>query len=719
MKNLFSFINEYKGHAIRDKEKSIGDPDEIQHFFGQGWVKLKFNKDNAYPFVYNKKLDKIILGSANSIHNNIFTSNNADKLKEMGLDGVDNVRQLRYCCGMDDDTEEIDRWYEENKKYVDETICGRIWYNAQDDFESWDSEEQAAQMAELFGDLKDLDSSKCYVANWNEIEPNEFKEVLDNIVKHFSKEHNKKIKSYIAIDNNGEPIELELGNNDVKIDKRSSDHEKEIEHAWQYHTDTSAHGRAKKRELTHGWIKSRDEHFQKTRYNHTDSKTAAEFHNKFTKRYDAKSGKYVWGEKIGDSLQMKSIKDYIAEGFSTPDVFYIKNGPSVNWKMDNAYPFFYNTKTDKIFLSEKGNETHHNMIEQLIKDLGCNKLCKEFDIDLDEDEIKRIIKNEDFIDSETEAIEEVMYNNAEWIVKGRTWIITTHKLAKYIYNEDDDVDEARETSEIKIKDSKDPFTLFIALWSEFPENKIKQCCNNIIKELKRNVNRLLNVSEYYFIDSYGDWEIVKKDKDAEVSAANLHDEEMKKFRAGLKAIHLASQREKKEFFKDYNKSRTEHFQREYYNKTKSKTAAEWHHTKTKRYNPITGKMEWGEKIGDSLQVKTIKDYICEAKNGCFINFVNVVFFDNKPIAAMKNLTIGEIDEHTAKITINKNNKPYFEIYSKENDKDIKLFLQQCAGIITQTDDNFPMGEIISKDETNNSFVYELDNKKITVYFNKL
>lgn len=412
---------EYKGHAIRDKEKSIGDPDEIQHFFGQGWVKLKFNKDNAYPFVYNKKLDKIIFGSANSIHNNIFTSNNADKLKEMGLDGVDNVRQLRYCCGMDDDTEEIDRWYEENKKYIDETICGRIWYNAQDDFESWDSEEQAAQMAELFGDLKDLDSSKCYVANWNEVAPNDFKKVLDNIVKHFSKEHNKKIKSYIAIDNNGEPIELEVGNNDVKIDKRSSDHEKEIEHAWQYHTDTSAHGRAKKRELTHGWIKSRDEHFQKTRYNHTDSKTAAEFHHKFTKRYDAKSGKYVWGEKIGDSLQ----------------------------------------------------------------------------------------------------------------------------------------------------------------------------------------------------------------------------------------------------------------------------------------------------------TKTVKDYICEAKNGCFINFVNVVFFDNKPIAAMKNLTIGEVDEHTAKITINKNNKPYFEIYSKENDKDIKQLLQQCAGIITQTDDDFPMGEIISKDETNNSFVYELDNKKITIYFNKL
>ena len=94
-------------------------------------------------------------------------------------------------------------------------------------------------------------------------------------------------------------------------------------------------------------------------------------------------------------------------------------------------------------------------------------------------------------------------------------------------------------------------------------------------------------------------------------------------------------------------------------------------------------------------------------------------YDNKPISAMKNLTIGEVDEHTAKITINKNNKPYFEIYSKENDKDIIQLLKQCAGIITQTDDDYPMGEIISKDEANNSFVYELDNKRIKIYFNKL
>ena len=30
---------------------------------------------------------------------------------------------------------------------------------------------------------------------------------------------------------------------------------------------------------------------------------------------------------------------------------------------------------------------------------------------------------------------------------------------------------------------------------------------------------------------------------------------------------------------------------------------------TKRYDPITGKMVWGEKIGDSLQTVHLKDYV--------------------------------------------------------------------------------------------------------------
>ena len=65
---------------------------------------------------------------------------------------------------------------------------------------------------------------------------------------------------------------------------------------------------------------------------------------------------------------------------------------------------------------------------------------------------------------------------------------------------------------------------------------------------------------------------------------------------------------KREATQGYNKARGEHFQREYYDNTNSKTSAEWHNNKTKRYNPRIGKMEWGEKIGDSLQ-KSLIDFL--------------------------------------------------------------------------------------------------------------
>lgn len=324
MISLLNYIVEYKGHAIRDKEKSIGDPDEIKHYFDSGWVHLKFNKDNAYPYVYNKKLNKIIFGKPNSIHNNIFTSENEKELKEIGLENITKIGQIRYCCGEDDDTEEIDKWYEENKQYVDNTICGRLWYDAQDDFESWGSEEQAEQMAAIFGKLKNFDSCKCYVVNWNEIEPNEFQQINDAIVELFAKEHNIKIKSYIAIDNNGEPIEMFVGEN-TKVEKRSIEREKEISNLMNIHNPQHGESweefRKRKHEATKGYNKSRGKHFQRDYYNQTKSKTAAEWHNNKTKRYNSQTGKMEWGKKIGDSLEMKTIKNYILESTSETDTF--------------------------------------------------------------------------------------------------------------------------------------------------------------------------------------------------------------------------------------------------------------------------------------------------------------------------------------------------------------------------------------------------------------
>ncbi len=81
----------------------------------------------------------------------------------------------------------------------------------------------------------------------------------------------------------------------------------------------------------------------------------------------------------------------------------------------------------------------------------------------------------------------------------------------------------------------------------------------------------------------------------------------------LRKIHLATQEEKRKFYNDYRKNKYDYLQKTLYNSTKSKTAAEFNNNKVKRYNINTGKMEYGEKIGDSLIMKNIIDYILERK----------------------------------------------------------------------------------------------------------
>ena len=70
---------------------------------------------------------------------------------------------------------------------------------------------------------------------------------------------------------------------------------------------------------------------------------------------------------------MKSIIYYILEGFNSPDVFYIKNGPSISWRMSNAYPFFYNCKTGEVVMSKDGNETHMDILCECIASLKQEK----------------------------------------------------------------------------------------------------------------------------------------------------------------------------------------------------------------------------------------------------------------------------------------------------------------------------------------------------------
>ena len=314
MRSLNSYIFEYKGIAIRNGENSIGDPDKIQHYFRQGYVILKFDDNNAYAYIYNKKTNEIIFGKSGITHPHLLRNMSDEGKKRIGIEDVSSIRELRYCCGMDDDTEEMDKWYDKNKKWVDNIICGRIWHDASDNFNTWD--ETMIDSAKVFDEIKNLDSIQTYICNWNELSSTEFKKINDNILKLFNKNFNTNIKSYIVIDNNGDPLEVAINDN-IKVDKRDSNYQSELNKNYNLHANTSSWARELKRKQTLPYVKDRDNLYQKDYYDKTKSKTAAEWHNNKVKKYDPKTGKTYWGEKIGDHLEMKNLKDYINEQFIT------------------------------------------------------------------------------------------------------------------------------------------------------------------------------------------------------------------------------------------------------------------------------------------------------------------------------------------------------------------------------------------------------------------
>lgn len=228
----------------------------------QGFTSMKFGDKTAYPFIYNKKNNKIVFGKCGNTHPQLLRElSNAIK-KELDILDVNSIQQLRYCCGMDDDKKEIDNWYSKNKQWVDNIICGRIWNGIK--INEWP--ENYIETAKLFDKLSNIKSAETYIANWNEIEPSAFIEINNNIINKFISKTGNKIESYIAIDNNGEPIEIELNkHNNIKIDKRDSAHKNELEKNYELHVNPNL--RKLKWKLTAPYRKARNNKFQNELYN--------------------------------------------------------------------------------------------------------------------------------------------------------------------------------------------------------------------------------------------------------------------------------------------------------------------------------------------------------------------------------------------------------------------------------------------------------------------
>ena len=273
MKNIFSYIKE------SDK---YGDPDHIKHHNKE----YSFDSKYARAYIFNKKERECIWSEPGETHNDILFDLTDDIRNKFDL-YTSSKKPIRYVEYLAEP---------ENAKI---NKCGRIWVipNNKSKHRKFD----------------------VYIAWWNELSESEFKDYNKKIINQYNKDFNNNLESYIAIDNNGKFVLVEPDGKEVTIEKRDERRKQDVEILKRIHLATQK----EKQDFFKGFKTYRDDSLQKKRYNHTDSKTAAEFHNNFTKRYDFKSGRYEWGEKIGDSLidnytynkhtNMKNLIDYILE----------------------------------------------------------------------------------------------------------------------------------------------------------------------------------------------------------------------------------------------------------------------------------------------------------------------------------------------------------------------------------------------------------------------
>lgn len=292
-------VNRYEKHGTPDKLTNKIDGYSVTHYW---------DDYDAVPFIYNKKLNKILWGFNSDSHFDMIQSLSPRAKTEIGLPkNVDCASDLRWDWFEDYETDEdaqeaIDKWNDEHP-YASDFYLGRLWHHnyskEPDDNLPW----------------------VAYIVWWNELTSSEFTKFNNIIISAYNKRtDNKKedregepeITKYYAIDNNGDIKEMDVNNNETKyIDKRSKDSKEIIKKARNIHTATQD----EKRKYFELFRKARAEKMQNELYNKTKSKTAAEFHNNKTKRYDPITGKMVWGEKIGDSLQTTHLKDYVINEF--------------------------------------------------------------------------------------------------------------------------------------------------------------------------------------------------------------------------------------------------------------------------------------------------------------------------------------------------------------------------------------------------------------------
>lgn len=317
-------------------DSDTGNPDYILH----NNKEYSFTSEYATPFIYNVSTNTVIFGTNGKTHNDILFSLKQDEFKKYNL--FYRNKPVLY----------VD--YLSSGKLEKQNKCGRIWV--------------------IPNNISKHRKYDVYIAWWNELDKQSFRKFNDTIVNEYNKKYRNNIESYIGVGNNGEFILVEPNGNEIKILKQDKTRKTDIEILKCIHLAS----RKEKAEFFKPWKASVAAHREKElQMLGIRDGTYAKRNDKFAKHivYDETTGKYksVYGTKIGDSLIMKTITNYITEHIINKHL--TKNSKNVNdiEEYENACKDALGNNQDIIkrftALMDDINRTEHFDIEDIPEEL--------------------------------------------------------------------------------------------------------------------------------------------------------------------------------------------------------------------------------------------------------------------------------------------------------------------------------------------------------------
>ena len=162
-----------------------------------GVVEHYWSDKDSYGFIINKSTGTSVIGFPGESHSDILDFGYQDALERAGLQYT-RIEDIKFCewldCKDEDSIERYNRWYDKNKEKADNFLYGRAWV--------------------IDDSVGDSSNYIVVIAWWNELSNDNFKRLNDKIVEDISIELEIDVDDYIAVDNNGNLVELSLSDDE-------------------------------------------------------------------------------------------------------------------------------------------------------------------------------------------------------------------------------------------------------------------------------------------------------------------------------------------------------------------------------------------------------------------------------------------------------------------------------------------------------------------------